>query len=88
MKRMIIAFSFRILRILISAVEWQLFRVSLKGYNTREKLYRLSFRYAYMRSIYQTEDEMEWFRERVRICNYIYALRRGGQLNSNFEVVR
>ena len=61
---------------------WQMFRLLLKGLYTYEKLIRLD----------------QWLRDEVsetpphvvRTCvdNYINALRRGGQLNENYEVVR
>jgi hypothetical protein len=60
----------------INNAEWQAFRISLKGISTPQKLIRLA----------------QWpRRERadvVRIDNYINALKRGGQLNMDLEVIK
>lgn len=76
--------------------EWQKFRVSLKGCNTAMKLVRLEWRWNYFEahvgkidSIGKLEITEElWRLEQIRIDNYIYALRRGGQLNSQFKIAR
>lgn len=65
--------------------DWQKFRVSLKGQSTRMKLYRLNYR---LMKMVLLEDTQEQSLERIRIDNYIGALRRGGQLNANMEIVR
>lgn len=67
-----------------TAEEWQLFRVSLKGLTTREKLYLLDKRY-------RARDDLkpdEAYLEKVRIDNYIGALIRGGQLSMDLRVMR
>lgn len=63
--------------------EWQKFRVSMKGLSTHEKLAWLEARW----DIYVKDDAMGTRDvEKVRINNYIGALRRGGQLDSDFNV--
>lgn len=73
-----------------TAEEWQKFRVSLKGFNTQYKLAKLEYRYDYMQRQFAegeiNEDELH--REEIRIDNYIGALRRGGQLDANYNVVK
>lgn len=58
--------------------QWQMFRVSLKGLSTKEKLWLLWLR------VRNTDNELE----KVRIYNYLLALVRGGQLNESFVIVR
>ncbi len=58
---------------------WQQFRVRLKGLNTKEKLYCLAWYLAH-------EDDSEL--ANIRVSNYLGALKRGGQLNDKYEVVR
>lgn len=62
------------------AEEWQKFRVSLKGLSTQEKLFCLAYLWD---SCGDKKDIM-----RVRICNYLGALIRGGQLNDKLEIQR
>ena len=57
---------------------WQKFRVGLKGLSTREKLYALGWWLA-------ADDGLV---HRIQVMNYIGALKRGGQLNDDLEVVR
>lgn len=70
-----------------SAVEWQKFRVSLKGQSTALKIARLFDRYIHNLSQRHHED-VEFKREVVRINNYIGALVRGGQLSTNLEILK
>jgi hypothetical protein len=63
--------------------EWQLFRVSMKGLSTSEKLYMLHNRYITL----DLDNNQNWV-DHCRIDNYISALVRGGQLDSNYKVVR
>lgn len=63
------------------SVNWQLFRVSLKGLTTQEKLYMLAQYYVH-------HDAETTAREKLRIDNYIGALRRGGQLGMYNEVLK
>lgn len=68
------------------AEEWQLFRVSLKGLTTQQKLRMLELRYdTWITSIYNETARVE----KVRIDNYIGALVRGGQLAAGtYEVLK
>lgn len=77
------------------AEEWQLFRVSLKGLTTREKLFLLLQRME--RKVVGINqgmfvNRMDYMaardKEQCRIDNYIGALVRGGQLSKTYEVVR
>lgn len=71
--------------VILTAVDdenWQMFRKSLKGISTENKLDLLNARYL-ERWINGGSHE-----EKVRIDNYINALKRGGLLNSKLEVVR
>jgi hypothetical protein len=62
---------------------WQKFRESLKGLQTEEKLQRL-LKYWSRTTHSLSENRMR----KVRIWNYINALRRGGQLGPNYEIMR
>lgn len=66
--------------------EWQVFRLSLKGLSTEEKLDKLnSFlneKYVYQAGAGRVIDR-NW---KVPIDNYINALKRGGFLDLNGEV--
>ncbi len=64
--------------------DWQSFRVTMKGMTTSEKLDRLSF---YRMTKLLPDDSLQRVHE-VQIDNYINALKRGGQLNSNLGVVK
>ena len=60
-------------------MDWQMFRVGLKGLTTKDKLRALWCRLtAYEESA----------TERVRVNNYIGALKRGGQLNDKLEIAK
>ena len=68
------------------AHEWQLFRVSLKGLTTYEKIAMLT---EYYHRYYLTEQSVQARNmAKVRVHNYIGALRRGGQLNTKLQVVK
>ena len=67
--------------------EWQCFRVSLKGLTTQEKIYMLHRRYNALVAHGERGVNVADL-EDTRIHNYIGALRRGGQLNANLEVVK
>ena len=63
---------------------WQDFRQSLKGLSTQEKLIRLQMwlntngiSSGYSREVVQ-----------IQVDNYILALRRGGQLDKDYKVVK
>ena len=58
--------------------DWQKFRVGLKGLVTEAKLYCLAWYYS------QEPTELK----RLRVNNYLGALVRGGQLNSDLKIVR
>jgi hypothetical protein len=72
------------------AETWQQFRVSLKGLSTKEKLYCLMWYWGVHvtpgagahRSLYA------WKNEKIRVNNYLGALKRGGQLDSNLHVIK
>lgn len=75
------------------SLEWQLFRVSLKGLETSEKLYMLDNRYQQLVDFNASDTPTgeQWTQYKIQKCridNYILALVRGGQLNSSLEVVR
>lgn len=74
----------------LGAEEWQRFRVSLKGFSTPEKLYRLVFRLGYYTTLHTSElilrDEFNY--ETIRFNNYLGALVRGGQLQTDGKVLR
>ena len=61
--------------------EWQTFRKSLKGVSTHEKLERL-------KDYYLTWGGAQNNKVQTQVCNYINALKRGGQLDCNYEVQR
>lgn len=63
---------------------WQRFRVSLKGQSTGMKLLRL-MDYA-NRALHNLQAQKDI--ERIRVDNYIGALRRGGQLDANYRIVK
>lgn len=85
-------------------LEWQKFRVSMRGFSTAAKLVRLKKYYevrlydelkrmehaANLSPEDEYTDMMRKHRaiEKCRIDNYIGALRRGGFLNENYEVVK
>lgn len=72
------------------AEDWQKFRVSLKGFDTRIKLARLNFRYNYVFRLY-SNNEMSFIQleiELLRIRNYMGALVRGGQLAADGKIIR
>jgi hypothetical protein len=63
--------------------DWQDFRLSLKGVETVRKLKLLDARRTSL------INSGLWTRDReIQIDNYINALKRGGQLNMNLEVVK
>lgn len=68
----------------VKSAGWQSFRESLKGLPTTEKLDRL----AHWRQMDIDGVGLVRRRCQVQIDNYINALKRGGQLNMNLEVVR
>lgn len=61
-----------------TAEGWQKFRVSMKGLSTNEKLYALAWW-----SIHHEEDSYTV----IRINNYLGALKRGGQLDSDLNII-
>ena len=60
---------------------WQSFRKQLKGLTTKTKLIKLN-EYLVGAPLNKVD------RRRVQVANYINALKRGGQLSPNLEVVR
>lgn len=69
-----------------TAIEWQRFRVSLKQQSTSVKLARLDARWTHNIET-RHHDDPEFKLEAVRIHNYIGALKRGGYLNANLEII-
>ncbi len=69
-----------------SSLDWQRFRVSLKGLSTQEKLYMLDKRLG--EALMHVKDEQESIYECCRIDNYIGALVRGGQLDTDYNIKR
>lgn len=67
--------------------DWQRFRVAMKGLTTQEKLGMLN---NYFEKFVDrtTDGNVEWPKYKCRIDNYIGALVRGGQLNSNLEIAK
>lgn len=64
------------------AAEWQLFRVSMKGLRTVEKLIMLGHRWQEKcDNVFEMNAKRDL--ELMRIHNYIGALKRGGQLRQN-----
>jgi hypothetical protein len=61
---------------------WQDFRLSLKGLSTQEKLRKLAEYLDWTAPIH------EQLLHEVQVINYLNALKRGGQLNDNLEVMR
>lgn len=59
-------------------LEWQKFRVGMKGMTSKEKLYCLQWLLVH--------DERQV--TKVRVHNYLGALIRGGQLNAKLEIVQ
>ncbi len=70
------------------AARWQLFRVSMKGLSTEQKLYMLKQYYRKARHDFMLDDRSQWDIEACRVDNYLGALVRGGQLNKDLEYVR
>lgn len=70
------------------AEEWQLFRVSLKGLSTQEKLLMLENRWnVWVKDNTTTTEHRDV--EKCRIDNYLGALVRGGQLAvRTYEVLK
>lgn len=71
------------------ALQWQIFRAGLKGLTTQQKLFCLDLYRTYAEQAFNNSgDTAQWQIERCRVDNYIGALRRGGQLDANFRVVK
>lgn len=70
----------------ISDQKWQEFRNSLKGLSTQEKLDKLED-YMMEGRVGGRISEIVSTRK-VRVDNYVNALRRGGQLDSHYKVVK
>lgn len=58
---------------------WQQFRVSLKGWSTQVKLYRLR---KYLHRHIELRDT------KIRVDNYILALKRGGCLDEKLRILK
>lgn len=66
--------------------KWQLFRVSMKGHTTQEKVFML-INY-YQSNVVEAMSEDERKIQKCRVDNYLGALIRGGQLNKEYEVCK
>lgn len=66
--------------------EWQQFRVSMKGLSTKEKIYCLEWWYL-NRVQFVSKSETRRL-NLIRVNNYLGALKRGGQLNSELQIVK
>lgn len=64
--------------------DWQSVRIRLKGQRTSIKLGVLD----QMMRLSVAESHAERVRTKVCVTNYINALKRGGQLNMNLEVIK
>ncbi len=73
-----------------TALEWQKFRVSLKGLSTREKLYCLMWYWGVNITPGPGAhvSKLDWQCEVIRVNNYLGALKRGGQLDQHLRVVK
>lgn len=71
----------------INDPDWQSFRVSLKGLQTQEKLQRLSS-YLVVKGVREAGQSLTWdqLAAKIRVDNYINALKRGGQLTLDCRV--
>lgn len=67
-------------------LDWQRFRVSMKGMTTPEKIQMLQT--YLLLHVKDNPNETLQAIQQCRIDNYIGALRRGGQLNDRYEVVK
>lgn len=61
--------------------DWQKFRVAMKQFDTQFKLFFLA-RYREQATLFDTACR------RIRTDNYIGALRRGGQLDASYRIVK
>lgn len=75
-----------------TAWDWQRFRVSLKGLTTPEKLFCLSWwwcrRVAGREMISDSSVNKYTEINKIRVNNYLGALKRGGQLDKDLRVVK
>lgn len=71
-----------------SSEVWQMFRVSLKGLTTREKLYALGWYWDVYISPGMLVIGADTKLQIVRVNNYLGALKRGGFLDSQLHVIK
>lgn len=69
----------------IANQHWQLFRVSMKGKPTERKLDMLRL-YIVRRTVHANNNAYELNLIKIRVQNYINALKRGGQLTKEGEI--
>lgn len=67
-------------------LEWQRFRVSLKGLGTYNKLKALHE--YWLMHVVGNKDNVDRMLQKIRVNNYLGALRRGGQLDEDFVGVK
>ncbi len=65
--------------------DWQILRLKLKGLSTEEKLNQLR---DYIDFDTEGLSLQELKRREIRVANYINALKRGGLLNADLEVIK
>jgi len=70
------------------AEEWQKFRVALKGLSTQHKLFRLLQYYSEHGQHDSVTGVVIPEHIQCRVDNYVNALKRGGQLDSEGNIVR
>lgn len=71
----------------VGAEQWQMFRVSLKGWSTQAKLGRLWARW--MNYVLHKRDGEEQAKlERVRIVNYLDSMKRSGLLDQQLRAIK
>jgi hypothetical protein len=66
--------------------EWQKFRCSLKGQSTRMKLARLWVHYQNSRANAESIKELDV--AKIRVHNYLGALKRGGLLDEKGRIIK
>jgi hypothetical protein len=77
------------IQVLTKDVNWQVFRKSLIGMPTTQKLEHLLRRLDAKREFNAVTGQTQFkHEEKVRVDNYLNALLRGGQLNVRYQVVK
>lgn len=66
-------------------LDWQLFRVSLKGLRTSEKMHLL---WSYYNDHMSIDNNDQWKITRCRVDNYLNALKRSGHLSVTGTIMK